>query len=333
VVVELVVERLEGALHVGEVHDPAAVGARLAGHLQFHREGMAVQARALVPGRHVRQAVRGLDAEDLEDVHLRSIAAGLDSACEQGDRHAQASWCLALLGLGLVLPAAPALAQTPEDALTAAWLQVCPGALPGSELAQRCAEIAAAARQPRRRRRRQLPRGNPRPGPQLHARARRARERAARGHQREAVAVRQRRHRPASTATEPNEAAFDGNTDSITVGLDWASIPHGCSALALSHDQERWTSTKAAARRAAIHRRPRLPELESVRRARPQRLRRPPRGSNELERAIDYTCSAAPASAPSPAPIRIRRARIAGLGLDWSLAQGAWGWLFGAGVD
>ena len=40
-----------------------------AGHEQFHQKGMAVQARALVPVRHVRQTVGGFNVEFLVDFH------------------------------------------------------------------------------------------------------------------------------------------------------------------------------------------------------------------------------------------------------------------------
>src|SRR3546814_4664113 len=63
-------------LDVAEVHHPAAVGARLAGDMQLDHERMPVQPRAFVARRHVRQPVRGLDGEGLEDVHGRHSTAG-----------------------------------------------------------------------------------------------------------------------------------------------------------------------------------------------------------------------------------------------------------------
>ncbi len=48
------------------------------------------------------------------------------------------------LALTLGLAAAPALAQTPEQALDQSWVAVCANAAPGSEFAQRCSEILAA---------------------------------------------------------------------------------------------------------------------------------------------------------------------------------------------
>ncbi len=64
--VQAVVDRLEGRLHVAEVHDPAGLRPRLALDLQFHPERVAMQTRALVPRRHVGEAVRRLEHEDLK---------------------------------------------------------------------------------------------------------------------------------------------------------------------------------------------------------------------------------------------------------------------------
>ena len=72
--VDLVVKRLECRLELGEIHDPAEMRIRLAGHMQLDPERMAVHARAFVPVWHVGQPVRGLDGEDLEDVHDRHPA-------------------------------------------------------------------------------------------------------------------------------------------------------------------------------------------------------------------------------------------------------------------
>ena len=68
--VELLEDRLERRLDLGEIHHPTAMRAHLATDVQLDRERMSVQARALVPRRHVRQPMRGFDAEDLEDVHV-----------------------------------------------------------------------------------------------------------------------------------------------------------------------------------------------------------------------------------------------------------------------
>src|SRR5690606_20965889 len=75
-VVEPFEQRPERRLDVAEVHYPAAVGARFAGHVHLDHERMPVQPRALVPRRHVRQPVRSLEGEGLEDVHGTPGAGG-----------------------------------------------------------------------------------------------------------------------------------------------------------------------------------------------------------------------------------------------------------------
>src|SRR6185312_13776973 len=57
VVIEEFVQRLERLLDVGEVEHPAAVGPEGSVYVDLHHERVAVQARALVTGWHVRQAV------------------------------------------------------------------------------------------------------------------------------------------------------------------------------------------------------------------------------------------------------------------------------------
>ena len=148
-------------------------------------------------------------------------------------------WRLVLLGLALGLPAT-ALAQTPEDALTTAWLVICPSAVPGSELAQRCAEIVAGGPGSRGR----AASGNflaEIPGQGRSS----TREGASReNEQRVDISAKLSLFVSADTGRldrkdSPNEAAFEGNTDSLTVGLDWAPHPQWLLGLALSHDQER----------------------------------------------------------------------------------------------
>ena len=65
--VELLMQRREGSLDVGEVHHPAGLLADVA--LDVHRdvERVAVKPRALVIGRDVRQPVSRLEGELLED--------------------------------------------------------------------------------------------------------------------------------------------------------------------------------------------------------------------------------------------------------------------------
>lgn len=71
--VQAVVDRLERRLHIAEIHDPAGLRTRLALDLQFHPEGVAVQARAFVPRRHVGEAMRRLEHEDFEDFHVAIV--------------------------------------------------------------------------------------------------------------------------------------------------------------------------------------------------------------------------------------------------------------------
>lgn len=69
VVIQLVVQRLERGLDVGEIHDPAGLRVEVAGDMDLDAEGMAMEARALVARRHVGQPVGGFEGEDLEDIH------------------------------------------------------------------------------------------------------------------------------------------------------------------------------------------------------------------------------------------------------------------------
>ena len=74
--VQTVVDRLESGFDVAEIHDPAGLLAGLAFHFEFHPEGVAVQARALVARRHVGEVVSGLEGKDFEDFHGRIVAVG-----------------------------------------------------------------------------------------------------------------------------------------------------------------------------------------------------------------------------------------------------------------
>ena len=67
--IEPIVDRLERGLHIGEIHDPAGVRIDGAAQVQLDAKRMAMQARALVAGRDVRQAMGGFDGEDSENVH------------------------------------------------------------------------------------------------------------------------------------------------------------------------------------------------------------------------------------------------------------------------
>ena len=74
VVVELVVERLPGVVEALKVDEPAGLLVDRAGDGELDAEAVPVKARALVPGRDLRQAVRRLEAELVHepDVHGKS---------------------------------------------------------------------------------------------------------------------------------------------------------------------------------------------------------------------------------------------------------------------
>lgn len=71
-VIELVFQRLEGALHVGEVAKPAHVLVNRPPQAKLDTEGMAVQAATLMPRGHVWQQVRRFEREFLIDFQGRS---------------------------------------------------------------------------------------------------------------------------------------------------------------------------------------------------------------------------------------------------------------------
>jgi outer membrane autotransporter protein len=237
----------------------------------------------------------------------------------------------------LALAAAPAAAQTPEDALTAAWNAACAGAAPGSDLAARCAEIFA---------------GGPGSRPiaaagnfleELPGQGRSStRDAGARDNAHE-----QRQQINAQLALfasadfgwldrkeSPNEAAFAGDTRSVTVGLDWTPNAHLSLGLAFTHSEEdldfdasdgsaegnynggigyaAWMPTAALSLNGYFGR------LD---------------GSNELRRAIESPplSGTRVQALASPDPDSTRE--HAGVGLDWSLPRGAWQWQFGVGMD
>jgi len=60
---------LERGLHVGEIHHPAEMRVHGAAHVDLDAKRMPVHPRALVTGGHVRQPVRTLERERLENFH------------------------------------------------------------------------------------------------------------------------------------------------------------------------------------------------------------------------------------------------------------------------
>ena len=75
--VELLEDRREGLLDVGEVHHPAQLRVGFTAHMHLDPERVAMQARALVRRRDMRKPVRRFDLKDLEDVHGGAVAARL----------------------------------------------------------------------------------------------------------------------------------------------------------------------------------------------------------------------------------------------------------------
>jgi len=72
-------------LHIGEIHHPSGFRPRISAHMHFDPKGMAVQTRAFVASRYVRQAMRGFDVEDLEDIHAAVCTSGRTAHCIAAD--------------------------------------------------------------------------------------------------------------------------------------------------------------------------------------------------------------------------------------------------------
>ncbi|MNH24718.1 hypothetical protein D3C79_846670 [compost metagenome] len=67
--VQLIIDRLEDRLDLGEVADPARVRVERAGQVQADLERVAMQTAAFVPFRDVGQAVGRFECEFLENFH------------------------------------------------------------------------------------------------------------------------------------------------------------------------------------------------------------------------------------------------------------------------
>lgn len=241
------------------------------------------------------------------------------------------------LMLCLLVAALPGLAraQSPDLALAAQWTTLCPGAVPGSDLASRCSEIFAGG-----------------PGSQIGAASGnflgeipgqgRAATRDGAPDQaelRSELAMGWSVFLNADIGSLErrdgiNEAPFDGDTGSLGAGVDWAPHADWRIGLLLSHSREDldflasdgssdasytgllalagWSATETLALDAYAGR------LD---------------GDYDLRRAIDYTLlsgvSVASVARASPEAER----DLAGLGLTWSLPRGAWEWQLGAGLD
>jgi outer membrane autotransporter protein len=242
-----------------------------------------------------------------------------------------------LLLLALAAAAPVAAQTTPEDALSDAWNSACAGAAPGSGLAARCAEIFAGGPGSRDT----ASAGNfleEIPGQGRSS----TRDGGARENQHE-----QRHEINAQLAVfasadfgwlerkdSANEAAFDGDTRSLTVGLDWTPNPHLSLGLAFNHAEEvlDFDASEGSAEGdydGGIGYAAWLPTATLSLGGYYGKLE----GSNKLRRAIDYTLlngtSVHALAGADPDSTR----EIAGLGLDWTLPRGAWQWQLGAGLD
>ena len=67
--IQRIEDRCERRFDVGEIHDPAVLGRRFARNVYVDAERMPVQACAFVPGRHVREPMRGFNRESFENLH------------------------------------------------------------------------------------------------------------------------------------------------------------------------------------------------------------------------------------------------------------------------
>ena len=85
VMIEPVIQRLECRLEIRKIHQPAQLRVGFARYVNLDAERMSVQPRTLVPGRHIRQAMRRFELEYLENVHRERLRAFKESG---GNAHA-----------------------------------------------------------------------------------------------------------------------------------------------------------------------------------------------------------------------------------------------------
>jgi len=78
-VIDAIEDWLKRGAHVREIHDPAGMRIDRSFDVQLDSKGVAVQARTLVPGRHVGQSVRCLYGERTEDLHITPLCGGASS--------------------------------------------------------------------------------------------------------------------------------------------------------------------------------------------------------------------------------------------------------------
>ncbi len=236
--------------------------------------------------------------------------------------------------LGFAL-AGTAAAQAPDDALSASWTAICAGAAPGSALADRCSEIFAGG-----------------PGSsglaaagnflgEIPGQGRAATRDGAPddGELRTSLAAGWSVFLGADAGRltrrgGDNEAPFDGDTGTLTAGVDWMPADDWQLGLLLTHARDELDFTRSAGSLET-----RFTGAVAVAGWRPHaawsidayagRLD----GDYRIRRAIAYRLpdGTQVASLASASPSADRD--LAGLGATWSHAAGPWEWQLGAGID
>lgn len=241
-------------------------------------------------------------------------------------------WTMLLCALCLAMPAR---SQSPGDALANAWVALCAGAAPGSELAQRCAEIFAGG-----------------PG---------SRDGAAAGNFLAEIPGQGRAATRDGAPRDPvartglgggwsafasadigrlkrrngtNEAPFDGDTWALSAGLDWTPRADLNLGLVLNHAREDLDFLGSDGRTRTRFSGPLLvlgwaPADGFALDAYAGRLD----GDYALRRAIAYTLpSGTTVQALATASPDATR-ELAGFGAAWARPSGGWEWQLSAGVD
>lgn len=239
-----------------------------------------------------------------------------------------------LVGL-LALGASPARAQSPDDALANLWFTLCLGATPGSELAQRCFEIANGGPGSRDASAGgnflgEIPgqgRAATRDGAPDKAEAR---SELGGGWSVFASADSGRLKRRDGI----NEAPFDGDTWALSAGVDWAPRDRWRLGLLVNHAREELDflasdgSTRTRYTGAMLMMGWMPADALSV-----DAYAGWLDGDYDLRRAIDYTLlDGTSVQAVADADASASR-RLAGLGLTWSRPAAGWEWQVSGGLD
>lgn len=67
--IQLIVKRLEGSGDIRKINNPPRPAINRAFYVDFNTKRMAVQLGTFMPGRYIRQPVRGIDMKHLEYFH------------------------------------------------------------------------------------------------------------------------------------------------------------------------------------------------------------------------------------------------------------------------